>query len=113
MTDRLYRSETDKILGGVCGGLAEHFNADPTLVRLLVIFIELITAGSALLLYLIAWLIIPRESEVRGRETNGTTETSSSTEETARNDLDYESPETEENEKTGSGEYEDKNEKQD
>lgn len=75
MAKKLYRSETDKVLGGVCGGLAEYFDMDPTLVRLLVIFLELITAGSAVLLYLIAWLIIPRESEVKG--TGSTEETTS------------------------------------
>jgi phage shock protein PspC (stress-responsive transcriptional regulator) len=75
MADRLYRSETDKVLGGVCGGLAEYFDADPTIVRLVVIGIELATAGSALILYLIAWLIIPRESEVKGTTTTSQEET--------------------------------------
>lgn len=56
---RLYRSGKDRILGGVCGGLSEHFNVDPTIVRLLwVLFI--LAYGVGLLFYLIAWFIIPR-----------------------------------------------------
>lgn len=101
MTDRLYRSETDKILGGVCGGLAEHYDADPTIVRLLVIFIELITGGSALLLYLIAWLIIPSESEVKGKKKSDS-QSSSSDEEPERNEIDYESPDSDESEEENS-----------
>lgn len=69
MTEKqLYRSESDKILGGVCGGLAEYLDQDPTIIRLLVFFIEIATAGSALLVYLVTWLIIPRESEIKGTE---------------------------------------------
>jgi len=56
---RLYRSGKDKILGGVCGGIAEYFNIDPTIVRLLWAFVSL-AWGSGLLLYIIAWLVIPR-----------------------------------------------------
>ncbi|MFB6207730.1 MAG: PspC domain-containing protein [Candidatus Nanohaloarchaea archaeon] len=65
MADRLYRSESDRILGGVCGGIAEVYDMDPTLVRLVALLLVL-GAGSGLLAYLIAWLIIPTESEVRG-----------------------------------------------
>ena len=64
MADRLYRSESDRIIGGVCGGLADYFDVDPSLVRLLAIALFL-GAGTGLLAYLIAWLIIPRESEVK------------------------------------------------
>lgn len=80
MADRLYRSESDRIIGGVCGGLAEYFDIDPSLVRLIVIALFL-GAGTGLLAYLIAWLIIPRESEVKGTSDN-TNEESSETEET-------------------------------
>jgi phage shock protein C len=64
MTDkkRLYRSEEDRILGGVCGGLAEVYDLDPTLVRLVTII--LIFSGISPLIYVIAWLIMPTESEV-------------------------------------------------
>lgn len=59
---RLYRSEEDRILGGVCGGLAEVYDLDPTLVRLVTII--LIFSGISPLIYVIAWLIMPTESEV-------------------------------------------------
>jgi|AntDeeMinimDraft_6_1070357.scaffolds.fasta_scaffold00104_20 phage shock protein C len=59
---KLYRSESDRILGGVCGGLAETYNLDPTLVRL--VTIVLIFSGISPLIYLIAWLIMPTESEI-------------------------------------------------
>ncbi len=61
---RLYRSESDRILGGVCGGIAEVYDFDPSLVRLVTALLVL-GAGSGLLAYLIAWLIIPTESEVK------------------------------------------------
>jgi phage shock protein C len=58
MEKRLYRSNTDKKIAGVCGGLGEYFNIDPTLVRLLwVIFACL--AGSGLLAYIICAIVIP------------------------------------------------------
>jgi len=59
VTKRLYRSGKDRILGGVCGGIAEYLNVDPTIVRLVWVLFTL-AAGSGLLAYLIAWLIIPR-----------------------------------------------------
>lgn len=56
---RLYRSGSERILGGVCGGIAEYFNIDPTIVRLLwILFI--FAYGIGLLFYLICWFIIPR-----------------------------------------------------
>ncbi len=55
----LYRSTTNKIIAGVCGGLAEYFNIDPSLVRLIVVALTLVSLGSGLLFYLIAALIIP------------------------------------------------------
>ncbi len=57
-TKRLMRSTKDKILGGVCGGIAEHYGWDPTLVRLGWIVLSLIW-GVGILLYIIAWLIMP------------------------------------------------------
>lgn len=63
--NRLYRSETDRILGGVCGGIAEVYDFDPSVIRLATLL--LIITGVSPLLYLIAWLIIPSESEVKDR----------------------------------------------
>jgi len=60
MNRRLYRSTEHKILGGVCGGLGEHFNIDPTWVRLAFVVLA-ITHGLGILLYLIGWVIIPKQ----------------------------------------------------
>ncbi|TET34270.1 MAG: PspC domain-containing protein [Anaerolineales bacterium] len=57
---KLYRSNDQRMLGGVCGGLGEYFNTDPTIVRLLFVAFALV-AGGGLLLYLILWLLIPQE----------------------------------------------------
>jgi len=57
---RLYRSAKDKVLGGVCGGIAEYFNVDPVVVRLAWILITLLSLGAGLFGYIIAWLIIPK-----------------------------------------------------
>ncbi|MBI2021547.1 PspC domain-containing protein [Candidatus Daviesbacteria bacterium] len=61
---RLYRSETDRILGGVCGGLGEYFNLDPTLLRIIFVLLALF-GGSGILLYLVLWLIVPTQSSSR------------------------------------------------
>ncbi len=55
---KLHKSQTEKKLCGVCGGLAEYFNIDPTLVRLLWILVSL-AAGVGLLAYIIAAIIMP------------------------------------------------------
>lgn len=60
MEKRLYRSRTDRMLGGVCGGLGEYLNIDPTLARLFFVLLAL-GNGIGLLLYLLAWIVLPRE----------------------------------------------------
>jgi phage shock protein C len=57
-TKRIYKSETDKRLWGVCGGLAEYFQVDPTLVRLLFIVLTLI-GGPGVIIYIILGLVMP------------------------------------------------------
>ncbi|MBD9068685.1 MAG: PspC domain-containing protein, partial [Butyricicoccus sp.] len=60
---RLYRSETNQMLCGVCAGIAEYFGIDPTLVRLAwVLFCAL--GGSGVLAYILSVIIIPPESRV-------------------------------------------------
>ena len=60
---RLYRSEKERLLGGVCGGLAEYFAVDPVLVRL--VFVLLIfVSGIGVIAYLVLWIITPRASRV-------------------------------------------------
>ncbi len=63
----LYRSHSNRVLGGVCGGLGHYFNIDAVLIRLVWLLLILF-GGVGLILYLIAWLIIPLESEVEETE---------------------------------------------
>lgn len=63
-TKRLYRSAKERIFGGVCGGLGDYFDVDPTLIRLLWILFVL-AYGIGILAYLIAWFIVPRNPKHR------------------------------------------------
>jgi phage shock protein C len=58
---RLYRSRKDRILGGVCGGLGDHIDVDPTIIRVVWAVVTLLTIGTGLLAYIIAWILIPEE----------------------------------------------------
>lgn len=58
MSKQLYRSRTNRKIAGVCGGLGEYMNLDPTIIRLIWVFL-ILCAGTGLLAYLIAALIIP------------------------------------------------------
>ena len=60
---KLYKSTKNKIIDGVCGGIGEYCNIDPTLVRLACVAIFIFSAGSGLLAYIIALIIIPRAPE--------------------------------------------------
>ena len=57
---RLYRSGNDRILGGVCGGIAEYMGVDPVVIRLIWIVGTMASLGIGILAYIIAWIIIPR-----------------------------------------------------
>jgi len=62
---RLYRSHTDKKLAGICGGLGEYLNVDPTIVRLAAVFGALITAVVPFMIgYVIAWVLVPEAPAV-------------------------------------------------
>lgn len=78
MTKRLYRSKRERILGGVCGGMAEYFDVDPTLVRLFWILL-IFAGGVSILAYVIAWIIIP-EVPVPGKGGGVRTNAASSSE---------------------------------
>ena len=54
----LQRSNKNRIIGGVCGGLAQYFNRDPTWIRLLFLLF-LLLGGSAILVYFIMWVVVP------------------------------------------------------
>ncbi|HEY2458493.1 MAG TPA: PspC domain-containing protein [Candidatus Acidoferrum sp.] len=55
---RLMRSSTDKKIGGVCAGLADYFDLDPTIVRV-VWLLAIFFAGTGLLVYVILWIVLP------------------------------------------------------
>jgi phage shock protein C len=62
MAKKLYRSTSQRMLGGVCGGLAEYFDIDVSLVRLSFVALCLISAVLPMtLFYLIAWIVVPVE----------------------------------------------------
>jgi len=56
---RLMRSSRNRMIGGVCGGIGEYFNIDPTLIRIIVVVLALLPAGPMVLVYIVAWIIIP------------------------------------------------------
>jgi phage shock protein C len=60
MNKKLYRSNKDKMLGGVAGGLAEYFAIDPTLVRIIFV-VSLFAGGAGVLAYIILWIVVPEE----------------------------------------------------
>ena len=62
MGDRLFRSEDDRVIAGVAGGLAERWDSDPALVRLLWVFLAIFTGGIALVVYVIMAIVVPDES---------------------------------------------------
>lgn len=57
---RLYRSRRERMIGGVCGGLAEYLDTDPTIIRL-ALALSVLLGGAGILAYLIMWIIIPEE----------------------------------------------------
>ena len=59
-TRKLYRSKTNRKLAGVCGGLAQYFNIDATLIRVLFVVLAVL-GGSGLVIYLAMWIIVPNE----------------------------------------------------
>ncbi len=61
MNKKLQRSSTDSILGGVCGGLANYFDLDPTLVRVAYVLLSVCTAFSGVLAYILLLIIMPKE----------------------------------------------------
>ena len=56
---RLYRSETESVLGGVAGGVAEYLDVDPAIVRVVWALLALITGGIFFVLYIVMWIVVP------------------------------------------------------
>lgn len=73
MDKKLYRSNMQKTIGGVCGGLAEYFAVDPVFIRILFI-VMFIAGGSGILIYILMWILIPRRTLILSSQdsSNGT-----------------------------------------
>lgn len=65
-TKKLYRSRSNRMLGGVAAGLADYLNTDPTIIRLIFAFSFLLW-GTGILIYLVMWVIVPEEPEIGAR----------------------------------------------
>jgi phage shock protein C len=65
MEKKIYRLQSNKMIGGVCAGLAEYLDIDATLIRLLFVALSLLTAIFPMLVfYVIAWIIVPVKEEI-------------------------------------------------
>ncbi len=58
---RLYRSREDRMLAGVCAGLARYLNIDPVVARVLFAVITIFTWGTGILAYILLWILVPEE----------------------------------------------------
>ena len=70
MNKRVYRSRKDRVIAGVCGGLAKYFSIDPVLIRLVAVATVLL-GGAGVILYIIAMLVIPEEPKFSSNPSNG------------------------------------------
>ena len=61
MSKRLYKSRKDKVIDGVCGGIAEYFKIDPTIVRLLAVLVAISSFGVMFVAYIIGAIVIPEK----------------------------------------------------
>ncbi len=57
---KLYLSDTNSKIGGVCGGLGEYFDKDPTFIRIIFIILALLSFGLGVVAYILIWIIVPR-----------------------------------------------------
>jgi phage shock protein C len=62
MAKKLYRSKKNRKIAGTYGGIAEYFDIDPTIIRLIALILVL-SAGAGIIVYLIGWIIVPEEPE--------------------------------------------------
>jgi phage shock protein C len=56
---KMYRSYNNRVLAGVCAGIAEYLDVDPTVIRLLWVVLTILSFGAGVIAYLAAWIIIP------------------------------------------------------
>ena len=66
---RLQRTNEDRMIGGVCGGLGKYLKIDPVFIRLLFLLITL-AGGSGVLIYFILWIVMPREDKLETQQSN-------------------------------------------
>ena len=69
---RLYRSKKEQMLGGICGGLAEYIEVDPSIIRLVFVVLIVLSWGLFLLVYITAWIIVPVSPEESMSQTTST-----------------------------------------
>ena len=62
-TKKLYRSKKDKVIAGVCGGIGKYASVDSNIVRLIWVIGTLLLFGIGIIVYLIAWLILPEKEK--------------------------------------------------
>lgn len=60
---RLFRSKKEQMLGGICGGLSEYIDVDPSIIRLVFVVLIVLSWGLFLLVYIAAWVIVPASPE--------------------------------------------------
>ncbi|HPB70222.1 MAG: PspC domain-containing protein [Syntrophales bacterium] len=68
---RLYLATDDRKIGGVCGGIAEYVDRDPTLIRVLFLLLVIFSFGFGILAYLGMWLVIPKKPASTGGGARG------------------------------------------
>lgn len=64
MGKKLYKSLNDRKISGVCGGFAEYFNVDSTLIRLLTLLLILFSCSTALIFYIACAIIMPEQNQI-------------------------------------------------
>ncbi len=67
---RLYRSRKDRMLGGVCAGLGEYIDVDPIVIRLVWAVVTVISIGFGLIVYILAWILIPEAPDESTTQTS-------------------------------------------
>jgi phage shock protein PspC (stress-responsive transcriptional regulator) len=64
---KLYLSDTNRKIGGVCGGIAEYFDKDPTIIRIAFVLVAILTHGLGIIAYFVMWLVIPKKPKAKSK----------------------------------------------
>ena len=75
LSQRLYRSRSDRMIAGVCGGIGQYFGVDSTIVRLFTVLATIFSGGVVFILYVVLWIVVP-EDLLAGAETTSQAEAS-------------------------------------